>query len=62
MDNKYCDKKSGMVRRDCLQNSSINIGQSQKNVKRKLMQWKMDDIETVNRQVNFAVKENEKLF
>jgi len=28
----------------------------------KCLQWKIDDTGTVNRQVNLAVKENEKLF
>jgi len=56
IDKKYCDKKRGMLRRDCLQSSSIK--HLPLTVKR--LQRKIDD--TVERSTdNLPVEENEKL-
>jgi len=54
---KYCDKKRGMVRRDCLQSSQQTLA-THNTVKR--LQRKIDD--TVERSTdNLPVKENEKI-
>jgi len=53
---KYCDKKRGMVRRDCLQSSLIKHLPL---TTVKCLQWKIDD--TVESTDNLPVEENEKL-
>jgi len=52
---KYCDKKRGMVLRDCLQSSQTNIGHNCK-------ASAAEDHDTVERSTdNLPVEENEKI-
>jgi len=54
---KYCDKKRGMVRRVCLQNSPTNIGHSQL---WSVCSGRWMTPRTVNRHVNLAVQEKKR--